>query len=63
MSDDTPAQKTIMIVAGEASGDLHGAGLIKAIRQRDPSLSFMGIGGVEFKRAGVELVSDIDKLA
>ena len=63
MTDDTPAQKTILIVAGEASGDLHGAGLVKAMQQRDPSLSFVGIGGVEMKRAGIELISDIDKLA
>lgn len=63
MTEDTPVQKTIMIVAGEASGDLHGAGLVRAMQQRHPSLSYLGIGGVEMERAGVELVSDIDKLA
>lgn len=63
MTNVTPVSKTIMIVAGEASGDLHGAGLVRAMQHRDPSLSFVGIGGVEFKRAGVQLVSDIDTLA
>ena len=34
-----------MIVAGEASGDLYGAGLVKDMHQLSPQISFFGIGG------------------
>ena len=36
---------TIYFVAGEASGDNHGAGLMRALYQLDPNLSFVGRGG------------------
>ena len=52
-----------MIVAGEASGDLHGSRLITAMLERDPSLHFCGIGGPEMKNCGVELLYDASKIA
>lgn len=52
-----------MIVAGEASGDLHGAGLVRAMRTHQPDLAFYGMGGVELAAAGVELLYDARKLA
>ncbi len=52
-----------MIVAGEASGDLHGAHLVKAMRRHEPDLVFYGMGGVELTAAGVELLYDAKKLA
>lgn len=52
-----------MIVAGEASGDLHGAGLVRAMRRHQPDLAFYGMGGVELAAAGVELLCDARKLA
>ncbi len=45
-----------MIVTGEASGDLHGANLVRALRKQAPSLLFFGMGGDELARAGVELL-------
>ena len=36
---------TLFISAGEASGEHYGALLIEALKQRDPSLSFVGMGG------------------
>ncbi len=57
------ASDSVMIVAGEASGDLHGAGLVKAMLEKRPGLHFFGMGGWELKRAGVEVVCDADKLA
>jgi len=47
-----------MIVAGEASGDLHGANLVKAMHGIDPTLRFYGIGGKRLREAGIELMAD-----
>ncbi len=52
-----------MIVAGEASGDLHGSRLIASMLRRNPALHFCGIGGPEFKKCGVELLYDASKIA
>jgi lipid-A-disaccharide synthase len=46
----------ILIVTGEASGDLHGANLAKALRAKDPQVSLAGIGGAAMEAAGVQLV-------
>ena len=46
---------TVMIVAGEASGDAHGAKLVRAMRERNPRLSFVGIGGERMAAAGVDI--------
>ena len=53
----------IMIIAGEASGDMHGARLVEAMRRRRPDMHFSGIGGSELAAAGVELLFDAAKLA
>lgn len=52
-----------MIVAGEASGDLYGADLVKKARVLDPGLSFFGIGGVRMRAAGVETLIDSAAIA
>jgi len=52
-----------MIIAGEASGDLHGAKLVQAMRQREPSLFFCGIGSLALKRAGVRVLVDASELS
>ncbi|MET0516439.1 MAG: lipid-A-disaccharide synthase [Nitrospiraceae bacterium] len=52
----------ILIITGEASGDLHGANLVKALRQADPSSGVVGIGGVLMKAAGAELVPNVAQL-
>ena len=46
----------ILIVTGEASGDLHGANLAKALRAKDPQVLLAGIGGAAMEAAGVQLV-------
>jgi len=55
--------REVMIVAGEASGDLHGANLVQAMRSQEPSLRFCGMGGQALREAGVELLCDAAKLA
>lgn len=52
----------ILIVTGEASGDVHGANLAKALKAMDPDLSLLGVGGSRMQAAGVELVQGISQL-
>lgn len=52
-----------MIVAGEASGDLHGAHLVASMLAENPQLQFCGIGGPELKKCGVELLYDASKIS
>jgi lipid-A-disaccharide synthase len=52
----------ILIVTGEASGDLHGAHLAKAIMVLDPKAELVGIGGPGMRAAGVNLVPGIPQL-
>ena len=55
--------KKIMIIAGEASGDLHGARLVTAMQRKRPALSFFGMGGKELEAVGVELLFDAKRIA
>lgn len=55
--------KTIMIVAGEASGDLHGSHLVRAMLELDASLVFYGMGGERLKSAGVHLLAHAADMA
>lgn len=51
------------LVAGETSGDLLGAGLIRAIRERLPAAQFEGVAGPHMAAAGCDVVEDADALA
>ena len=55
--------KHIMIVAGEASGDLHGAKLARELLALDPHVELYGMGGESMAAAGVEILQDIANLA
>ena len=55
--------KSILIIAGEASGDLHGASLIRELKKLDSSLKIFGIGGNKMQAEGMELIYHIDKMA
>lgn len=52
----------ILIITGEASGDLHGAHLAKAIAALDSSVHLFGIGGAGMKAAGVTMIPEIPRL-
>jgi lipid-A-disaccharide synthase len=51
------------MVAGEASGDLHGSHLVKEMLSLDPTLQFYGVGGKKMKNEGVELIADSKEMA
>ena len=55
--------KRVMLVAGEASGDLHAAKLAAGVRAKRPDVQFYGIGGSEMRKAGVEVLIDSADLA
>jgi len=42
--------KKILIIAGEASGDLHGSSLVRELRRKGSGLDIFGIGGDKMKR-------------
>lgn len=56
-------EKKILIVAGEASGDLHAANLVDHLKKSLPNARFYGLGGKNMKAAGVEVLFDLTHLA
>ncbi len=54
---------TILLLAGEESGDRHGAGVAAALRERWPDLRLVGLGGPRMEARGVELLAGLDELA
>jgi lipid-A-disaccharide synthase len=57
------SEPVILLSAGEASGDLHGATLCRALREMAPSLRLVGMGGPRMAAAGAELVADVSRHA
>jgi lipid-A-disaccharide synthase len=55
--------KTILISAGEASGDLHAANLVKALHKIDASIKVRGMGSDKLREAGAELIVDCRDIA
>ena len=51
------------LIAGEPSGDVHGANLISEIRKIKPNSSFMGLGGDKMEAAGMKLIHHINVLS
>lgn len=51
------------IIAGEASGDLHGSNLMKALRAEDPQASFVGLGGDKMRAEGCDIRVDYRDMA
>ena len=56
-------KRRALIVTGEASGDLHGANLIRAAAKVDPGLSFFGVGGKRMADAGCDILIPSEELA
>ena len=55
--------REILFVAGEASGDLHAAGVARALGEMGAPFSLVGIGGDKMRDAGVLLLEHVEKLA
>ena len=56
-------KKSILIIAGETSGDLQAAHLVKSLKAMYPNIEIFGIGGKKMKEAGVEIIYDIVEFA
>jgi lipid-A-disaccharide synthase len=63
LEENNQKNKTIMIIAGEASGDMHGASLVREMLKLDSSLNFYGIGGNKLQEAGVKLLAHASEMA
>ncbi len=55
--------KKVLIIAGEASGDMHGANLVREAMRLDPSLSFSGVGSRRMREAGVRMLADASEIS
>jgi lipid-A-disaccharide synthase len=55
--------KSVLISAGDASGELHAAALAEELRRRTPGIRLFGLGGPAMEKAGVELVVPQHELA
>lgn len=53
----------ICIIAGEASGDVHAAGVLRELRRIEPQVEAFGIGGAHLAAEGMEVLHDIEKMA
>jgi len=51
-----------MLVVGEASGDVHGAHLVEALRQRDATVKFFGVAGEQLQRAEFDTLFNVAQL-
>ncbi|MEE9162017.1 MAG: lipid-A-disaccharide synthase [Candidatus Neomarinimicrobiota bacterium] len=56
-------ERRFFIVAGETSGDQHGASLMAALLEREPGARFAGIGGARMRALGMESLYDAEDMA
>lgn len=54
--------RRVMIIAGEASGDLHGSGVVRELKKADPTIDVFGVGGDQMKREGMTVVYHVREL-
>jgi lipid-A-disaccharide synthase len=55
--------REVLIIAGEASGDLHASAMASALKRIRPDLALVGVGGARMEAAGVRLLEHSDRMA
>ena len=63
MIEKISSNKRVMIIAGEASGDIHAAKLVREVKEKNPNIDFYGTGGESMRQAGVNTLIDSSVLA
>jgi lipid-A-disaccharide synthase len=59
----TSRPKRVLLVAGEASGDLHGGALVQALRRELADVTVVGVGGDHLRSSGMEVLADVRTLS
>jgi lipid-A-disaccharide synthase len=62
-SCDLAHMKKVMIMAGEASGELHGANLARELRKLDPTAAIYGVGSKQMRDADVRMLADASTIS
>jgi lipid-A-disaccharide synthase len=55
--------KSVLVIAGELSGDMHAAKVVRAMQARAPDVKFFGIGGDALRACGMEILVDAKDMA
>lgn len=55
-------KNNILVVAGESSGDMHAAKVVRELKRLNPELNFWGTGGSELRAEGMDILCDIHSL-
>lgn len=58
-----PGPKRVLLVAGEASGDLHGGYLVQELQRQLPEVKIAGIGGDHLRSRGIDILADVRLLS
>jgi lipid-A-disaccharide synthase len=61
-SSSNPHLKKLFIMSGEASGDLHGAGVVRELKRQNPELDIFGVGGTHIEAAGARLLYQVEQI-
>ncbi|PKM97499.1 MAG: lipid-A-disaccharide synthase [Elusimicrobia bacterium HGW-Elusimicrobia-3] len=59
MAKTAPTNKNILVIAGDPSGDLHAANLIKALQAKDPEISITSMGGVRMQEVSSHFIYNL----
>ncbi|MEI7528942.1 MAG: lipid-A-disaccharide synthase [Elusimicrobiota bacterium] len=59
MATTAPTTKNILVIAGDPSGDLHAAALIRALRAKDPELTVTSMGGVRMQEVSTHFIYNL----
>ena len=62
-SDSLATAKSVLLIAGEVSGDMHAAGLVREVLKKNPQIHFFGVGGDELRATGMEILFDVRDMA